>query len=759
MVDVNGTRHYLIFGAEDWEQYQPKQDVDWLYDPDHKAATLRPQPFVFPHHASDPILTVDNRRGASRDSYGHWYWISDDSLSICVRWVGAKAGDHYWAATDIVDCPPDDGLFHEKEAKPALLPEPLAGLAVTTGHYLVVGSRDTGSLLVFDLHTGGAPPIRVALPLANDEGALTIPFDLAPLANGGVVVLDRVHRIAWVLDETFRPTPLPPSATPESPLFQPKDEPPYTLPGTPVYEPLALADCVDPISIEPMPDGSFLVLDLTSDASTVRRCVQGTAGAVGSVQLIEAKLRDPASQPIDLAPIIGHDIALVGGNVLFVVNTAGNQAFALTVSLDDGLRLRVQSKFFPLRNFSGKALVAPFDDSYAYYDQGERWLPIVKLPRQRYDTKAEIVVGALDGHDPHCIWHRLCIDACIPSETSISVSTRAADTEDALDWQPWQPEPTLYLRGAVAEIPYYTLWSADELRQPDTGTWELLFQNARGRFLQIRLELTGNGRATPVMRALRAHYPRFSYLTHYLPALYQNDPVSASFLERFLANPEGILTTLEGMIGGVQAYFDVRTTDAVDWLAAWLGLAFDATWSDYQRRLMIAHAPYFFLRRGTLVGVMQAIRLALDPSPAIFQDNQDDTCSRVRIVERFRTRYSTNAALGDPTSPDTPLTGDLLEDARVRAHRFVVLLPATVNASQVALVEQIVNVEKPAHTDFSIRQFWALFRVGEVRLGIDTTLGEGGRFELIRLGETALAEGYLGEDYPYNLTDRTVLAQ
>jgi phage tail-like protein len=335
--------------------------------------------------------------------------------------------------------------------------------------------------------------------------------------------------------------------------------------------------------------------------------------------------------------------------------------------------------------------------------------------------------------------------------------TRAADEEGALEWQPWQPEPALYFRSAGAELPYYHLWSEDELRHPGTGTWELLFQNVRGRYLQMRLELAGNRRTTPAIRALRVHYPRFSYLTRYLPALYQDDPISASFIERFLANPEGMLTRLEGLIADVQVFFDVRTTEAVDWLGSWLGLAFNPAWSDYQRRLLIAHAAYFFLRRGTLPGVMQAIRLTLDPSPDIFQDEQDSTCARLRIVERFRTRYTTHAVLGDPTSPDTPLTGDAMLDARLRAHRFIVLLPSTVTPSQVDLVEQIVNVEKPAHTDFIIRQFWALFRVGEVRLGIDTTLGEGGRFEILRLDRTALAEGYLGEDYPYNLTDRTVL--
>jgi len=58
-----------------------------------------------------------------------------------------------------------------------------------------------------------------------------------------------------------------------------------------------------------------------------------------------------------------------------------------------------------------------------------------------------------------------------------------------------------------------------------------------------------------------------------------------------------------------------------------------------------------------------------------------------------------------------------------------------------------------------VRRFWDLFRVGEARLGMDTRLGEGGRFAIFELGATGLAEGALGTGFPYNVTDRTVLSR
>ena len=65
---------------------------------------------------------------------------------------------------------PTSGPFRTCQPAPADQPERLVGLVVTRGHYLVVGSPTTGSLLVFDLYTGGQP-VRVGLPTVPDPSA------------------------------------------------------------------------------------------------------------------------------------------------------------------------------------------------------------------------------------------------------------------------------------------------------------------------------------------------------------------------------------------------------------------------------------------------------------------------------------------------------------------------------------------------------------------------------------------------------------
>src|SRR5262249_25664846 len=131
---------------------------------------------------------------------------------------------------------------------------------------------------------------------------------------------------------------------------------------------------------------------------------------------------------------------------------------------------------------------------------------------------------------------------------------------------------------------------------------------------QLRLRLMGNGRTTPRLRALRVYYPRFSYLEHYLPAVYRDDNESASFVERFLANLEGFYTALEDKIAAVQLLFDVRSAppEALAWLAHWFGIALDPVWDDTRRRLLLKYAMTFFQYRGTIPGLQMALRLALD---------------------------------------------------------------------------------------------------------------------------------------------------
>jgi phage tail-like protein len=941
MVDVNGTRFHLLFGSRDWKPLETiSTRLEW--DEKRSAMHLLAVSFYFPTPPGDYLPRPDDRRGAGCDRYGNWYWIAPGSQEI--RFLGEKAGqsEHFWSAQDWQSPSPVKGS--DFQAKPPWQPEKiiLTGLGVTRHHYLAAGTLDPAGLLIFDLHGGGAPTW-----LLWPDGEPFVPFDIAPAPNDGLWVLDRANRRYWHLDSRFRVVGLPQEGVPEEVVayedFAPEGGTARArISGTfpacfNIDEALRISAAGslpapkpegEPIGIEGLPDGSVLVL--TTDPAYVYR-YQHRAGkifaqgidinaAIGSRLKASYTLRghDLAFVPDNSAPARASGEATQISGTLYLVASDGNQSFGFHLSASDrDFQLEVLPNFYPMRLFAGKALVTC--KGRVYYDLPERWVALFEQPRPRFEVEGFTNTDILDGKEPGCTWHRLFVDACIPPGAEIIVETRASDQKAVLDLMPWQREPALYRRSDGVELPYLRDLFDEKSRPEGFDTWELLFQRAVGQYMQIHLTLRGTGKVTPRIYALRAYYPRFSYLKEYLPAVYQADPTSASFLDRYLANVEGIYTAIEGRIEQVQAVFDVHTapTEALQWLASWLGAVLDPAWEDARRRLFLQHAMQIFAERGTLSGLIRAVRLAVDacPDASLFKTTSADLTrsvmgrQSVRVVEQFLTRSTPGVVYGDPSEaglpvvvqPDEdwtpaqgagplherfraflmglypgksaaeqlaqlkkawggssitsfsqirlspvvpaneaaardwrqfirsgigftyaevtakdeqayqlflarrygqvnrlndayqrsgsarypgfyqvrlPVEGDFPESGvRLRdwiqfvslllpiqrsAHRFSVLVPVFITGDlyqqeqRIKLVQRIVDAEKPAHTNYEIKPYWALFRVGEARLGMDTVIAEGSRFVALVLGQTYLAEGTLGYAQPFNITDRVV---
>lgn len=680
-MDANGTRFHLLLGRDDWGRCrdgdgQPIRPYGQAggpvaYDTDRNELTLRPLPFLF-RPPGAPVLTPADRRGSARDRYGNWYWIDRTRTALLVNSAGSGATTAFWpdASAPAGQADSAGGFAPTTPAEPPATMT-LAGAAVTDDHYLVVGVTAPAGLLVFDLQGGGGPD-RFEWP----AGVPFTPYDLTARPGGGVYVLDRDQRRYWELDRTFRPVPRTnPSPPPTGGGFEPAGGPlPNTGTPCPPAVPPTDAEAIpvtdggsgapaDPIGVEATPDGTLLVLFAARAgfSSTVRPYREGVAPGPA------VPLTDPAGGLL----VAGHDLALVPAapdparpealGLLFVADRGGDQAFAFTATLGAaGLGLTVTERYHPMRLYAGRGLVAAAGQ--AYYDfagtneSGDRWLPLVAQPRPRYAGVGTVVTPVLDGGEPACRWHRLMLDACLPSETTVRVWSAASDDPAALATDPdWLAEPTPYARGDGSELPYVDTPTAYR-------TWELAFQQARGRYLRLRLELTGNERSSPRLRAMRAYYPRFSYLDQYLPAIYREEPAAASFLDRYLANLEGIYTTVEDRIANAQILLDPRTTpaEALEWLGDWVALAMDPAWGEAKRRLVVGHAMEFFQWRGTVRGLRTAVALAVEDRPTadLFADRPSACALRTRIVERYQTKLTPGVAYGDPTQvPVTPAPG------------------------------------------------------------------------------------------------------
>ena len=443
------------------------------------------------------------------------------------------------------------------------------------------------------------------------------------------------------------------------------------LPADQVVSAYALAagsplSSIDPVAIEALPDGSVLILDRSDVTYSQILRFRGGQQLGNPISMRQLQGMIDATQPEPLQ-LLAHDITLAPGQDgalrLLVASASGNQGFefALTLTADDW-QVSPRASFLPMRRFAGKGLLTA--RGQVYYDFGLQWVPLLAQSRPRYVDQATLLSPnagmSFDSNLPDCVWHRLVLDAELPPQTRIEIWSRAADDRQTLAVSDWQREPALYRRNGGADLPWLRLPPAGEGQ--DYGHWELLLQRARGRYLQLKLIISGNGRATPRIRALRAWLPRFSYLQQYLPALYRDDPASASFLDRYLANVEGLFTEIEDRVVDVSTLFDWRSAppEALDWLAAWFDVGLDPAWENARKRLFIRHLLDVYQYRGTIHGLRMALALALDPCldertiepPGVLPESRQ----RYRIVEKYLTRSTPGVLWGEPLSASSVAT-------------------------------------------------------------------------------------------------------
>lgn len=719
MQDANGSRFALVLGRQDWGQCRlddaqwpglPTLDALWASATQHNAAPLafdtdsasiglsqRISHFVAAKGDVPP--SASQRLGAAADANGNVYAIVDGGTRITVRNAGTGRVSTFWPVARAIP-EPAPGAFALAEPLPAPVPEHFHGLAVTSAHYLVVGlppvSTPRSGLLVFDLLAGG-PPLPLSWPLPW----VMSPLDMAARPCGGLTVLDKIGRRVWLLNRrlgmeaTFPVSPLaaqtPPdfraSTAPGSDHSTPPNEATDTSSPTPRQPWFSLQTTAlgggHPVAIEVLPDGGILVLDEAGAdgfalVSLYRDGVLQAQASTADILRVAQEQAQGSTQANPSISLRGFDFAFHADGPgdkklapprLVVVSTEGNQAYVFELQWDatqpHPLQLVAQAGYLPLKRYGGLQLVSAGpaqvegDTGLLYASEGN-WLPLVAQRRPRHVPQATVLTEPFDGSDPDCTWHRVMLDACIPSGCSVQVASRSTNELALLPDLPFTDEPAPLLRPDGSELPWLIEGpgaSTDATR--GHGTWELLLQGARGRWLQLRLTLQGNELSTPRITALRAWRPRFSYLQHYLPAAYREDAASADFLERFLANFEGQFTALEDRIATARALFDVRSApaDTLDWLAGWLGLVLDPALDEPRRRQLIRHAMPLYQYRGTPQALRLSVQLALSPcvpdADFALPTRSQEAARGVRLVESYLTRSLPPALLGETvTAPD-----------------------------------------------------------------------------------------------------------
>lgn len=610
--------------------------------------------------------------------------------------------------------------------------------------------------------------------VAVDGGAA---WRLAPIPTGGVHVAIRggagrvtalgdvsgypmrplPHRFG---DEVFRPDP----EDPDPPRFIPRGAPPAG----------------DVAALATSPGGRLAMLAWTAgDAELHVR-----DGGAWRVRTLAG-----ARRPYSLAWVDEDQVA-----VLIATTDGGTTAAVYTA--EGGATAHPVGELYPLR----EPLPRPFLHGAAappHYlgraGDGDEARALLPLSWPAFASSGSVTARVpLDGTAPGAVWHRIYLEAAIPPGSSVTVWLAAADgpgAPAAADWFPHRfgdpggdrasPRGT-WVRDA-SELPFHAGQLGCPPRRGVAGLFTALIQRTgrrvrtlAGRYLHVRLEIAGDGRATPEIAACRIYSNRRGYAGLYLPELYREDTfgpdadqpgaaTGADFLDRFLGLFESVLTPLEGRIASAWLLTHPRTAgdETLEWLASWLGFVFAADLPPARRRRMLEEAWLLFQRRGTLLGLRRALDLASDGGVGR---------GEIVVIEDFRLRRTFATILGaelsepdDPFAPgltssgnsivgDTLILGqeerraflalfdedlvlgdalhEVIDEAAIDqlfdrvAHRVTVLVHQEVAEQDLGLLRQVIDLEAPAHVQVKVITATHRFRVAVSSLvGVDTFLG------------------------------------
>lgn len=752
-MDANGLKFWMLAEAHDWVLAGEQPAL--RYDRDRRSLRLTSQAAVLPPVEPDGTEAEATARlervPQARDASGtraRW-----DAATGRIMATGALSGQvPIWTAPSAAEVPTDlcvgtDGVLY---------------LAVNGGVTLV-DLRDRWDAV--SLSMPGFAAWRLAA--APDGGVWVLDRDQPQLARVTGLPLRRRVQVEYDPD-----TPRPCEENANPPRLQP-------------YPHATFVATERPVGLACSPDGQVAVLCWQTDgAPAVVRYLDARGG------WYEPCLLQGLAHPFSLAWVARDRLALLVAHL-------DNEAPVYPAS-PGAARVMPVGDYYPLRpdRFGGEPFMhgLTLPPHYATNDE-EGSLPLHYLSLPSFASEGEASnQTSIDSGSARTVWHRLYLEANLPDVCGVRILLAAEDTgaapTDNLEWHEHQFGSIFRVAGEqnipvgawvphASEIPHHPGLLTCDRSPGNAGLFTALIQRPqrkvktlRGRYLHVRIVLSGDRRTTPEVWAVRVYGSRFSYVENYLPELYQETvfgpeadatlvdgerSTPADFLERFVGNFEGVLTMLEDRVAAAHLLTAPATTppEALEWLASWIGLALDSAYPEARHRRLLAAAPTLYRQRGTLAGLTLALDIATG-------DGVRD--GRIIVIENWRFRRIVATILGanlaDETNPllagmvvsgnsyvgDTLVLGDedkkeflalfaadldvTAAEAEViaalfdrLAYRVTILVHNDVQPQEQGLIQRIAALETPAHIITDVQTATGSLMVAlRSLIGIDTYL-------------------------------------
>lgn len=325
-----------------------------------------------------------------------------------------------------------------------------------------------------------------------------------------------------------------------------------------------------------------------------------------------------------------------------------------------------------------------------------------KVDRERDNEKGIFITRVFDSKEEQTVWHRIKFSK--PKEPSIYQLNFYASDKDEIIYGEKSYKISQLIMDETIPIEEKEKIFKPHFQKTSQNQNDSLLHEVKGRYLWLIGYLFDYQRSDFELEKIQIFFPKDSFIK-YLPALYQSDPESTAFLERFLAVFQSFYDEMSESITNNPYLLDPHTTnkDFLYFLADLIGVENAYGWDDTQLRNLVANSGKLYEKRGTKDALSQVIKLVTGDTPCIIEGWQIK--DREDLQKRF---YST-----EPSSITVLLDEKHLIDGKKER------------------ILSLISAFTPVGVEVNLKQLRQSFLLGQpLYLGVNTKLTH---FEAMKL--------------------------